>query len=119
MRKRGRKGSLKLHLRAGVWNIRMGCSVVEIGRSLRFQPGETEEGMKAALLGVSSGLNQALSGLRGGLLRSAWGMDIGSGCRIAFSATLDRTSPRGVHIGAETEVSSRADIRAHDSIHLQ
>ena len=69
----------------------------EIGRSLRFQPGETEDGMKAVLLGVNSGLNQALAALRGGLLRSAWGMDIGSGCRIALSATLDKTNPRGVH----------------------
>jgi acetyltransferase-like isoleucine patch superfamily enzyme len=91
----------------------------EIGRSLRFQPGETEDGMKAVLLGVNSGFHQALAGLRGSLLRSAWGMDIGSGCRISVSATLDKTNPHGVHIGAETEVSSRADIRAHDSIHLQ
>jgi acetyltransferase-like isoleucine patch superfamily enzyme len=46
-------------------------------------------------------------------------MDIGSGCRIALTATLDKTNPRGVHIGAGTEVSSRARILAHDSVHIQ
>ena len=75
--------------------------------------------MKAFLLGISSGLDQALARLNGGLLNSAWGMDIGSGCRISLTATLDKTNPRGVHIGADTDVSSRADILAHDSVHLQ
>jgi acetyltransferase-like isoleucine patch superfamily enzyme len=46
-------------------------------------------------------------------------MDIGSGCRISLTATLDKTNPRGVHIGAETDVSSRVDILAHDSVHIQ
>lgn len=75
--------------------------------------------MKPLLLGVSSNLGPALAGLRGGLLRWAWGMDIGSGCRISLAATLDKTNPRGVHIGADTEISPRADIIAHDSAHLQ
>ena len=75
--------------------------------------------MKGVLLGISSGLDQALARLNGGLLNSAWGMDIGSGCRISLTATLDKTNPRGVHIGADTDVSSRADILAHDSVHLQ
>ena len=65
------------------------------------------------------GLDQALARLNCGLLSSAWGMDIGSGCRISLTATLDKTNPRGVHIGAGTDVSSRADILAHDSVHLQ
>jgi acetyltransferase-like isoleucine patch superfamily enzyme len=46
-------------------------------------------------------------------------MDIGAGCRISLTATLDKTNPRGVHIGANSDVSSRADILAHDSILLQ
>ncbi len=75
--------------------------------------------MKAVLSAVSSSLDQALARLRGGLLCSAWGMDIGSGCRISLTATLDKTNPRGVHIGADTEVSSRADILAHETARLQ
>ena len=75
--------------------------------------------MKAVLLEICSGLDQALARLNCTLLNSAWGMDIGSGCRISLTATLDKTNPRGVHIGAGTDISSRADILAHDSIHLQ
>jgi acetyltransferase-like isoleucine patch superfamily enzyme len=90
----------------------------EIGRSVRGQPSNPEDGMKAVLLSISSDLDLVLARLRGGLLRWAWGMDIGSGCRVSLTATLDRTNPRGIHVGADTEVSSRADIRAHDSAHL-
>jgi acetyltransferase-like isoleucine patch superfamily enzyme len=75
--------------------------------------------MNAVLLGISSGLDQALARLNCSLLRSAWGMDIGAGCRISLTATLDKTNPRGVHIGAGTDVSSRVDVLAHDSIRLQ
>jgi acetyltransferase-like isoleucine patch superfamily enzyme len=46
-------------------------------------------------------------------------MDIGAGCRISLTAALDKTNPRGVHIGANSDVSSRADILSHDSILLQ
>ncbi len=75
--------------------------------------------MKSVLLGIGSGLDQALARLNRGLLKSAWGMDIGPGCRISLTARLDKTNPRGVHIGAETDVSSRADILAHDSVNIQ
>ena len=75
--------------------------------------------MKAALVGFFSGLDRAIAGLNCGFLRSAWGIDIGSGCRISLTATLDKTNPRGVHIGAETDISSRVDIMAHDSVHMQ
>ena len=75
--------------------------------------------MKAVLLGINSGLDLALTRLRSALLGSAWGMDIGSGSRISLTATLDKANPRGVHIGPDTYVSSRADIMAHDSAQLQ
>jgi acetyltransferase-like isoleucine patch superfamily enzyme len=45
-------------------------------------------------------------------------MDIGSGCPISLTATPDKANPRGVHIGIDTCVSSRADIMAHDAVHL-
>jgi acetyltransferase-like isoleucine patch superfamily enzyme len=75
--------------------------------------------MNSVLFGISSAFDQALARLNCSLLKSAWGMNIGSGCRISLTATLDKTNPRGVHIGAGTEVSSRANILAHDSIRLQ
>jgi acetyltransferase-like isoleucine patch superfamily enzyme len=75
--------------------------------------------MRTVLLGISIGLDRALAHLNAGVLSSAWGMDIGPESRISLMATLDKTNPRGVHIGAKTEVAARADIRAHDSVHLQ
>jgi acetyltransferase-like isoleucine patch superfamily enzyme len=43
-----------------------------------------------------------------------WGMDIGRNCRVSFSARLDKTHPRGVHIGEGTAVHDRACILTHD-----
>jgi carbonic anhydrase/acetyltransferase-like protein (isoleucine patch superfamily) len=43
-----------------------------------------------------------------------WGMDIGRQCRIALSAKLDPTNPRGVHIGDSTAIDFRACILTHD-----
>jgi exopolysaccharide acyltransferase PssR len=44
----------------------------------------------------------------------AWGMDIGANCRISLSAKLDKTNPRGVHIGESTTLDARACILTHD-----
>ena len=45
-----------------------------------------------------------------------WQMDIGERCRISLSAKLDRTNPRGVHIGRNTAVAFRSAIITHDFI---
>jgi acetyltransferase-like isoleucine patch superfamily enzyme len=52
--------------------------------------------------------------MRRQLLNRFWGMDIGEDCMISFSATLDRTYPRGIHIGRSTAVNFGAVILAHD-----
>ncbi len=75
--------------------------------------------MRPVLLGISNSLDRVLARLNACVQRSAWGMDIGSGSRVSLMATLDKTNPRGVHIGPNTEISARADIRAHDSVHIQ
>ncbi len=75
--------------------------------------------MAAVLIGIKLGLDEALGRLRAALLRSVRGMDIGPGCRISPKAHLDEVNLRGVHIGAYTDLSSGADILAHDSAHLQ
>lgn len=87
------------------------------GVGARFR--KPEDGMKAVLLGVYSGLGEALARLRSSLLASAWGMDIGRGSRISWTATLDKANPHGVHIGPDTAISPRVDILAHDSVRLQ
>jgi len=47
-------------------------------------------------------------------LRSILGMDLGPGVKISLRADLDRTNPRGVHIGEGTYVAFHAVIFAHD-----
>jgi acetyltransferase-like isoleucine patch superfamily enzyme len=43
-------------------------------------------------------------------------MDLGEGCIISFTARLDRTNPRGIHIGAYTAVTFGALILTHDDV---
>jgi acetyltransferase-like isoleucine patch superfamily enzyme len=45
-----------------------------------------------------------------------WQMDIGEGAVVSFSAKLDKTNPRGVHIGKYSVVSFGAAILAHDFV---
>ena len=96
-----------------------GSKVAKSVTSASDRPGNTEEGMRAVLSRMNSGLDKALARFRGGLLRSVWGMDIGSGCQISLAANLDTFNPCGVHIGAYTDISSGADVLAHDSVNLQ
>jgi acetyltransferase-like isoleucine patch superfamily enzyme len=43
-----------------------------------------------------------------------WKMDIGEGTSISMEAKLDKTNPRGIHIGRYTAVTFGAAILAHD-----
>ena len=48
-------------------------------------------------------------------LRKFYKMNIGNGCRIAFSAHLDKSiNPKGIYIGDNTWVLREAMILAHD-----
>jgi acetyltransferase-like isoleucine patch superfamily enzyme len=49
-------------------------------------------------------------------LRKFWGMDIGIGCQISLAAKLDKTNPRGIHIGDESIVTFGAAILTHDFV---
>ena len=48
------------------------------------------------------------------LLIRIWKMEIGEGSIISRSAKLDKTNPRGVHIGKYTAVAFGAAILTHD-----
>jgi acetyltransferase-like isoleucine patch superfamily enzyme len=48
--------------------------------------------------------------------RRYWGMDIGEGCRISHKAILDKSNPRGIHIGRYTGVALNAVILSHDFV---
>ena len=52
-------------------------------------------------------------------LRKIWGMDIGEGARISPRARLDRTNPRGVHIGKDTAIGAGAVVLTHDFINTR
>ncbi len=43
-------------------------------------------------------------------------MDLGEGTVISFSARLDKTNPRGIHIGTYTVVTFGAAILTHDYV---
>jgi acetyltransferase-like isoleucine patch superfamily enzyme len=44
-------------------------------------------------------------------------MDIGRDCRISLSAKLDKTYPRGIHIGDETIITFGVAVLSHDFVH--
>lgn len=48
------------------------------------------------------------------VLVSLYGMHISRSARISYGAKLDKTNPRGVHIGDESYVASGAIIFSHD-----
>jgi acetyltransferase-like isoleucine patch superfamily enzyme len=45
-----------------------------------------------------------------------WHMDIGEGTTISFSAKLDKTNPRGLHIGKYTAVTFGVALLTHDYV---
>jgi acetyltransferase-like isoleucine patch superfamily enzyme len=49
-------------------------------------------------------------------LNRVWKMDIGEGTAISGSAKLDKTHPRGIHIGSYSVVTFGAAILTHDYV---
>lgn len=45
---------------------------------------------------------------------SIYRMDIAKSARISFGAKLDKTNPRGVHVGEESYIASGAIVFTHD-----
>ena len=48
--------------------------------------------------------------------RNVYGMDIGEHVRISRGARLDRTNPKGIHIGAFTAITSGVAVISHDYV---
>jgi acetyltransferase-like isoleucine patch superfamily enzyme len=73
--------------------------------------------MAAPLLArLRTWLRIKLMSIRTFYLAKAWGMDIGRDCCISFSARLDKTHPRGIHIGDETAINFDAVILTHEAV---
>lgn len=52
--------------------------------------------------------------LRFFVLKRMYKMDISSSARISFGAKLDKTNPKGIHIGDESYIASGAIVFSHD-----
>lgn len=52
------------------------------------------------------------------IYRKFYGMDIGKNVKISLKAKLDKTNPKGVHIGEGTYVAFDAAILSHDMSRL-
>lgn len=50
------------------------------------------------------------------IFRHFWGMDIAPTAWICSTAYIDRTNPRGIHIGQDCIIDSEAVILSHDMI---
>lgn len=48
-----------------------------------------------------------------------FGMNFGEGVKISRGARLDKTNPRGIHIGDYSIITSGAVVLAHDFVHRQ
>lgn len=59
-------------------------------------------------------LHEVVVTLRRQYFIRVWQMDIGEGTAISLSARLDKTNPRGIHIGKYTTVTFGAAILTHD-----
>jgi acetyltransferase-like isoleucine patch superfamily enzyme len=55
-------------------------------------------------------------GLRRQYFIHMWKMDIGEGTSISMSAKLDKTNPRGIHIGTYSTITFGAAILTHDYV---
>jgi acetyltransferase-like isoleucine patch superfamily enzyme len=65
---------------------------------------------------IRSALRLTVTGIYRTFLNHLWSMDIGEGTVISLSAKLDKTNPRGVHIGKYTSVTFGAAILTHDFV---
>jgi acetyltransferase-like isoleucine patch superfamily enzyme len=61
-------------------------------------------------------LREVVIRLRRLYLIRVWRMEIGEGSAVSLSAKLDKTNPRGVHIGKYTVVTFGAAILTHDYV---
>ena len=52
--------------------------------------------------------------IRHWVLTAVYGMSISKSARVSFGTKLDKTNPRGVHIGDESYLASGAIVFAHD-----
>ena len=65
---------------------------------------------------IRDGLREIVLEFRRQYLTRVWKMDIGKGTAISMSAKLDKTNPRGIHIGTYSVITFGAAILTHDYV---
>jgi acetyltransferase-like isoleucine patch superfamily enzyme len=65
---------------------------------------------------LRNNLRNALSHFRIWIYRTIWKMDIGPNCKISLKAHLDKSNPRGLHIGRDTGIAFGAAILSHNHV---
>ena len=63
---------------------------------------------------IREALREIMQTVRRQYFVRVWKMQIGEGSVISFSARLDKTNPRGIHIGKYTVVTFGAAVLSHD-----
>jgi len=61
-------------------------------------------------------LREIVISIRSQYLIHVWHMEIGQGTTISISAKLDKTNPRGLHIGKYTAVTFGTALLTHDYV---
>jgi acetyltransferase-like isoleucine patch superfamily enzyme len=65
---------------------------------------------------IRDSLREVSQRLRRQYFNRVWQMQLGEGSVVSFSAKLDKTNPRGLHIGKYTVVTFGAAILTHDYV---
>lgn len=65
---------------------------------------------------VRDALRDLIQMIRRQYFMRVWDMQIGEGSVVSFSAKLDKTNPRGIHIGKYSTVTLGAVVLAHDYV---
>ncbi len=63
---------------------------------------------------IRESLRELVQRIRRQYFINVWHMQIGEGSVVSFSARLDKTNPRGIHIGKYSVVAFGAAVLAHD-----
>jgi acetyltransferase-like isoleucine patch superfamily enzyme len=65
-------------------------------------------------LNLFPGLRAAVMSMRRAYYNRIWGTDLDPTCEFSISARFDLTFPRGVHVGAYTQIAFETRILCHD-----
>lgn len=74
---------------------------------------------RPAIVRLRTALTPFVREVRRQYLRRIYGVDLGRGVQISLTARIDKTNPRGVHIGEFTGVAFEAAILTHDAVNAR